>query len=415
MARDGSGTMTIPNPDFVAGTTIESAKVDANNTDIVNELTNSIAADGQTTPTANLKMGGFKLTGMGVGTAATDSAHLGQVQAQAYIWCGTATGTADAIALSPSPAITAYAAGQAFRFISSGNNTTAVTVAVSGLTTKAVQNGGQALEADDIVSGQMYEAVYDGTQFQINSLIALRGLPRDLELISADAGANFGPQLSLYRNSASPAVGDSLGEVVFNGEDSLGNKEVYGRIYGRIHDPTSGSEDGSINFFTVVAGTLALRFRLGGGLYHHSITDQGDGTINATTLYENNTALSAIYEVIDADILRADVGDTLTAGYLSDSYSGGTVASGTYTPAPATGQENFQHIINAGAFTLAPPASPCTVVLEITNHATTAGAITTSGFTIVTGDTVTTTGGEKFIFQITKTQTYSHLNVVALQ
>lgn len=129
----------------------------------------------------------------------------------------------------------------------------------------------------------------------------------------------------------------------------------------------------------------------------------------------DNTVQKALDTLDNAEILRADVGDTLTSGFLTDSYSGGSVSSGTYTPAPATGQENIQHITNAGAFTLAPPANPCTVVIEITNHATTAGAITTSGFTKVTGDSFTTTGGDDFICHITKTQNFSHLHVTALQ
>lgn len=116
----------------------------------------------------------------------------------------------------------------------------------------------------------------------------------------------------------------------------------------------------------------------------------------------------------DADVLFADVGDALTAGFLSDSYSGGTISSGTYTPAPATGQENFQHIVNGGAFTLAPPASPCSVVLEITNNGS-AGTITTSGFTAVDGDAFTTVNGDDFMCFITKTQNFSYLSVKALQ
>ncbi len=49
MARNGSGTMSVAYPDFVAGTTISSDQVDANFATIVAEITNSIAADGQTT------------------------------------------------------------------------------------------------------------------------------------------------------------------------------------------------------------------------------------------------------------------------------------------------------------------------------------------------------------------------------
>ena len=138
-----------------------------------------------------------------------------------------------------------------------------------------------------------------------------------------------------------------------------------------------------------------------------------DTTVRRWTPQRVGQAIAALAEPIDADILKADVGDTLTAGYLSDSFAGGTITTGTYTPAPATGQENFQHIVNGGAFTLDPPASPCTVILEITNNAS-AGAITTTGFTSVDGDAFTTTNNDAFICYITRTNGNSYLSVKAL-
>jgi hypothetical protein len=134
MARDGSGNYSNPYPDFVSGTVISSTQVDANNSDVAAALTQSIAVDGQSTVTANLPMNSKKLTGLAAGTAAADSLSLGQAQAEAMVWCGTAGGTADAITLAPSPAITAYAAGQRFVWKASGSaNTGATTVAISGL------------------------------------------------------------------------------------------------------------------------------------------------------------------------------------------------------------------------------------------------------------------------------------------
>ncbi len=127
-----------------------------------------------------------------------------------------------------------------------------------------------------------------------------------------------------------------------------------------------------------------------------------------------NAEAGTDFAAYNADTLFADEGDALTAGFTSDSYNGGTVSSGTYTPAPATGQENFQFYTNGGAHTLAPPASVCAVVIEIVNNGS-AGAITTSGFTKVTGDSFSTTNGHAFLAHITKMNTYSHLHVTALQ
>jgi hypothetical protein len=166
--------MSIPNPDFVSGTTISSSEVDANNTAITNELTNSIAADGQTTPTANLKMGNFKWTGVGAGSAATDSVNLTQVQAQAYS-TATDTGAADAYAIAPSPAIAAYAEGQKFSFVATNASTGASTLNVSALGTKAIEYQGAALTGAEIASGSTIKVEYDGTAFQMVSPSALLG------------------------------------------------------------------------------------------------------------------------------------------------------------------------------------------------------------------------------------------------
>lgn len=95
------------------------------------------------------------------------------------------------------------------------------------------------------------------------------------------------------------------------------------------------------------------------------------------------------------------------------SFDGGSpTAASTYTPAAADG--NVQHITNNAAFTLAPPATLGSFAIEIVNGAT-AGAITTSGFTKVSGDALTTTNGHKFIATITVTNSVSHLNITAMQ
>lgn len=171
MPDNGSGVYTPISPDFpaVGGTLIESAKFNNIINDIATALTARLSKDGQTTATGNIPMGTFRLTGLGNGSSRTDSAALGQVQDQAGTWCGTATGTANAITLTPVPAITAYVAGQKFGFIAAATSTGAVTVAVSGLATKATQNYEAALVAGEIVIGHKYEITYDGTAFQVSA------------------------------------------------------------------------------------------------------------------------------------------------------------------------------------------------------------------------------------------------------
>lgn len=79
MARNGSGTYSLPagNP-VVTGTTIQSTWANTTLSDIATALTQSLSQDGQTPVTANLPMGGFKLTGLAAGTTAGDSVRYEQ-------------------------------------------------------------------------------------------------------------------------------------------------------------------------------------------------------------------------------------------------------------------------------------------------------------------------------------------------
>jgi hypothetical protein len=172
VSRNGSGIYILPATSVspaVSSTLIESAAFNTVTADLASALTQSLAADGQTTITANISLAGFKLTGVGAATARTDAASLANTQDQTGTYVATVGGTVDAITLTPSPAITAYAAGQRFTFIASGANTTAVTVQISGLASpKAItKNGTTALVAGDIASSALVDIIYDGTRFQL--------------------------------------------------------------------------------------------------------------------------------------------------------------------------------------------------------------------------------------------------------
>ena len=119
-------------------------------------------------------------------------------------------------------------------------------------------------------------------------------------------------------------------------------------------------------------------------------------------------------EAADAEILKADTDDNVTAGYTATADNDGTKSSGTYTPAPSGG--NLKRIVNGGAFTLAAPtaAGDYTMVIQMTNNAS-AGAITVSGFNKQSGDSLTTTSGDDFFLFITKINGFTSLIVQALQ
>ena len=83
MSRNGSGVYQPSATGYpaVASTTIESAKFNAVIADIATALTLSIAANGETTVTANIPLAGYKITGLGNASADTDA--LNRVTADA--------------------------------------------------------------------------------------------------------------------------------------------------------------------------------------------------------------------------------------------------------------------------------------------------------------------------------------------
>jgi|TARA_R110002020_G_scaffold29436_2_gene92800 hypothetical protein len=222
MARNGSGTYSNPYPNFISGTVISSSEVDANNSDIATALTQSIAVDGQSVVTGDIPLATHKFTAMKVGTAATDSLSLGQAQAEAFVWCGTAGGSADAITLSPSPAITAYAAGQRFVWMASGStNTGATTVAISGLSTIALQDNGAALTAGQHAAGKMFMGILNTTSTVQIMQVQVSGTdPLIVSSLTVTGDATIGDDLLLDSDSAVISLGDNQDVKITHVHDS---------------------------------------------------------------------------------------------------------------------------------------------------------------------------------------------------
>jgi len=174
MARNGSGTYSLPalNP-VVTGTTISSTWANNAMSDIANALTGSLASDGQTTPTNNLPMGNNKHTGVGNATVRTNYASAADVQDGSLTYLTSISGTNTIVATGP-VGLSAYAAGQVFRFISAGANTGATTININTIGAKSVVKlNGSPLVSGDIPSGAMVSVAYDGTNFQLQSTLGV--------------------------------------------------------------------------------------------------------------------------------------------------------------------------------------------------------------------------------------------------
>jgi hypothetical protein len=112
MSFNGSGTFLINSAGqpVVTNTIISSTAFNALTADLATGLSTCLTKDGQTTPTANIKLGGFKLINVGVATLSGDALSFGN---PATVSTLTATGSSTLAALSVS-GLGAYTNTQTF-------------------------------------------------------------------------------------------------------------------------------------------------------------------------------------------------------------------------------------------------------------------------------------------------------------
>lgn len=129
MPRNGSGIYSLPagNP-VTSGTPISSTVQNNTTADIATALTGSLASDGQTVPTANLPMGGFKHTNVANASAATEYAAFGQVLPLTGGTVSGATTFSNTLAVTGATTLSSTLAV-------TGNETVGGTLGVTGATT----------------------------------------------------------------------------------------------------------------------------------------------------------------------------------------------------------------------------------------------------------------------------------------
>ena len=189
------------------GTKILATRHDTNDQDMADGINSTLEKSGSNAATGNLDIGSNRITLVADGTAKTDVATVNQIQSNGPAFQATDTGTANAYVIALSPAITAYAAGQEITFKAGAASTTASTLNVNTLGTKALKKlHDQDIEAGDIESGSIVTAVYDGTNFQVTS-----------QLASAGGGTPGGSNTQVQYNSSDTFAGDA--DLTFDGTE----------------------------------------------------------------------------------------------------------------------------------------------------------------------------------------------------
>ena len=187
-----------------AGTKILATRHDTHDQDLADGINATLEKSGSNAATGNLDIGSNRLTLVADGTAKTDAATVNQIQSNGPAFQATDTGTANAYVIALSPAITAYAAGQEITFKAGAASTTASTLNVNTLGTKALKKlHDQNIASGDIETGSIVTAVYDGTNFQVTSQLATEG------------GTPGGSNTQVQYNSSGSFAGDA--DLTFDG------------------------------------------------------------------------------------------------------------------------------------------------------------------------------------------------------
>lgn len=330
------------------------ALINANNTLIENalEITLSRDATSPNTMIAALDMNSNRILNLPAAVLDTEPVRLAEVgNAAAYATAAAASETAAAVSQNAAAA-------------SATSSTTSATAAATSATASASSATASAASA---------------------------------VIAQAAAGVNIS---SMTNHGVMTATGTNSGTstaAMTNGQLLVGQTST---------DPLPKTITGDVTITSAGATTLATgsASNLNSGVL--AAARGGAGTVSGIMKANGSGTVSAA--TAGTDYVDKATTSNLTAGFTTTSVSIGTKSTGTFTPDPTVG--NIQHYTNGGAHTLAPPSSVCTMILECTNAS--AGAITTSGFTIVDGDIYSSTGTKKHIFYITKTSSFSRLTVV---
>ena len=100
---------------------------------------------------------------------------------------------------------------------------------------------------------------------------------------NTNAGAANAPDLTLFRNSASPADDDVLGILRFDGKNDAAETIEYSVIQAKADDVSDGTEDGLLIFKNIIDGSLTETMRIRGDtlLVGKTATDFDGGSFEA--------------------------------------------------------------------------------------------------------------------------------------
>jgi hypothetical protein len=187
----------------------------------------------------------------------TANTNITNLQTGAYHYV-VSSGSANAYVVA-TPALAAYAAGNIVRFKANFTNTGAATINVNSLGAKSIKklDGATALAANDIISGQIVEVEYDGTNFQMLSPPGQ---------VSASAMTNLGTVTAASAGVGSSSTAENAMSPTWTGTATIsGNTLAAGSVVRMTFGGNARIDSGNLDIRVKVGGTTV-------GYYHFAIT-----------------------------------------------------------------------------------------------------------------------------------------------
>ena len=165
-----------------------------------------------------------------------------------------------------------YGAGLGGLFIS--NHSTSGVIGIQGANGSGAAQNSIYIPAGATAGVKIYQAgqlrfetvgygvtVHGTTETQELNVTGVSTFSGDVTLTDTTADSAAGPEFKLFRNSASPADADYLGQIKFAGESDTGVERNYAKITGKILDASNGTEDGILEFAHIKAGSQTITGR----------------------------------------------------------------------------------------------------------------------------------------------------------
>jgi hypothetical protein len=197
-----------------------------------------------------------------------------------------------------------------------------------------------------------------GVQAQLHvAATGIADLIDTVRITHANAGATYGPTIVIHRDSASPAVSDLTGKIVFRGNNASAGQAGYAFVQSSILSTGAGTEDGQLGIGVLSGGSENTVITV----YPSSISV--NGSIDTTSTVSGTAFLAPGSDTVSAPG-HTWGGDTSTGLFRKGAGSIGVTISGT----------EEVNITGAGIFTLSPTSGYSQVMAEWTFLRTTNGA-----------------------------------------